>query len=76
MKAGEIYYLSFYKNSFAAKQSATRYYLFNNKILDPGQTTAYDHLFFCRSFDITPSSQLINGNTFSISGIDLLSKTI
>lgn len=76
MKAGEIYYLSFYLKSFAAKSGTTRYYLFSDKVLDPGQTTAYDHLFFCRSFDITPSTQLINGNMFTINGVDLLNKTI
>jgi len=59
MKGGEIYYLSFFKESFAYKTSAsstTKYYLFNDKTLDVGQTTAYDHLFFCRSFTVYPST--------------------
>ncbi len=81
MKGGEIYFLAFYKNSFAFKTSAsstTRFYLFNDKTLDTGagQTSAYDHLFFCRSFNVSSSNQMINGMTFSISGIDLKSKTI
>lgn len=57
MKAGEIYFISFYKKSFAAKPapSFARYYLFNTKTLDTGVTSAYDHLFFCRSFTISSS---------------------
>ncbi|CDW88139.1 neurohypophysial n-terminal domain containing protein [Stylonychia lemnae] len=79
MKGGEIYYLSFYKESFAYKTSAsstTKYYLFNDKTLEPGQTTAYDHLFFCRSFTINPSTQLINGRKLTMTGLDLRSKQI
>lgn len=39
MKGGEIYFLSFYKQSFAykkTKDSMTRYYLFNDKELEVG----------------------------------------
>lgn len=81
MKGGEIYFLSFYKESFAYKSTAsstTRFYLFNDKALDTaaGQTTAYDHLFFCRSFTIVNSTQMINGESFSMTGIDLYNKTV
>jgi len=39
MKGGEIYFLSFFKNSFAyklTKTSTTRYYLFNDRPLEVG----------------------------------------
>lgn len=64
MKGGEIFFLSFYKNSFSyklTKDSLTRYYLFNTKTLEVGQDSAYDHMFFCRSFNVTYSDQQING---------------
>lgn len=74
MKAGEIYYLSFYPFSFMTMYSNTKYYLFNDKL--PYGQSAYDHFFMCRSFDIFPSNQLINGDTVVITGIDLRSKVI
>jgi len=76
MKAGEIYFLSFYKDSFAAIDSSVLYYLFNDKTLPAGQTTVYNHLFFCRSFTITPGYDLINGDTFVVYGTDLRKKVI
>lgn len=79
MKAGEIFFLSFYKNSFSykiTKESLTRYYLFNAKNLEVGQDSAYDHLFFCRSFNVSYSNQMINGRQFSMQGIDFRYKLI
>jgi hypothetical protein len=58
MKGGEIYFLSFFEYSFSYKltpNSNQRYYLFNNLTLEVGQDSAYDHLFFCRSFNVTYS---------------------
>lgn len=60
MKGGEIFFLSFYKNSFSyklTKESTTRFYLFNTKTLEVGQDSAYDHMFFCRSFNVSYSDQ-------------------
>ena len=78
MKGGEIYYLSFFPESFSSRTTSplTRYYWFNDKTLDVGQTTVYDHLFFCRSFNVISSTQMINGKTFTITGVDLKSKSI
>jgi hypothetical protein len=76
MKAGEIYYLSFFKDSFHSRDSlGNKYWLFNDKALLAGQTSVYDHLFVCRSFDIEASDQAIQGTTFSIQGADLLEKS-
>ncbi len=58
MQGGEIYFMTFYRQSFAyklTKDSMTRYYLFNTKVLDVGEDSAYDHMFFCRSFNVTYS---------------------
>ena len=79
MKGGEIFFLSFYKKSFSYKltmESTTRYYLFNDKSLEVGQDSAYDHLFFCRSFNVSYSNQAINGRQFSMNGVDLRYKLI
>ena len=79
MQGGEIYFLSFFKESFAyklTKDSIERYYLFNDKILDIGDDTAYDHLFFCRSFNVSYSDQKINGRQFSMQGENLRYKVI
>jgi hypothetical protein len=79
MQGGEIYFLSFYKESFSyklLKTDTTRYYLFNDKPLEVGQDSAYDHLFFCRSFNVTYSNQKINGRQFSMQGVDLRYKII
>lgn len=56
--------------------STTRYYLFNAKILEVGQDSAYDHLFFCRSFNVTYSDQRINGNVFAMQGVNLRYRVI
>lgn len=74
MKAGEIYYLSFFSYSFLTYFGSSRYYLFNTKY--PLNTAVYDHMFMCRSYDIYPSDALINGNTFAINGESLLSQVI
>jgi hypothetical protein len=80
MKGGEIYFLSFFRQSFAYKASKAtweaRYYLFNDKTLDYGKDSAYDHLFFCRSFNVTYSDQKINGQRFSMQGLDFRYKII
>lgn len=79
MQGGEIYFLTFYRETFAyklTKDSLTRYYLFNNKVLDLGEDSAYDHMFFCRSFNVTYSDQKINGRQFSMQGVDLRYKVI
>jgi|LauGreDrversion4_2_1035121.scaffolds.fasta_scaffold21088_2 hypothetical protein len=79
MKGGEIYFLSFYLYSFSSKltpNSNQRYYLFNNITLEVGQDSAYDHLFFCRSFNVSYSDQMINGATFTMQGVDLKYKLI
>ncbi len=74
MKAGEVYFLTFYSYSFLTYFGLTRYYLFNDGY--PVGTPVYDHLFMCRSFDIYPSNALVNGNMLYISGLDLRSKVI
>ena len=74
MKAGEIFYLTFYSYSFLTFFGSSRYYLFNTKY--PVNTPVYDHLFICRSFDVYPSDAIVNGNTLVINGIDLRSKVI
>ena len=38
-------------------------------------TPVYRHLFFCRSFTVDSSTQIINGNTFTITGTNLKSVT-
>lgn len=79
MQGGEIYFLSFFRESFAyklTKDSIERYYLFNDKVLDLGDDTAYDHLFFCRSFNVKYSDQKINGRQISMQGVDLRYKLI
>ena len=79
MQGGEIYFLSFFRESFAYKltrDSLDRYYLFNDKVLSLGQDSAYDHMFFCRSFNVTYSNQKINGRQFSMQGVDLRYKVI
>eukprot|EP00347_Sterkiella_histriomuscorum_P007679 403347989 len=74
MKAGEIFYLTFYSYSFLTFFGSSRYYLFNTKY--PVNTPVYDHQFICRSFDVYPSDAIVNGNTLVINGIDLRSKVI
>jgi hypothetical protein len=74
MKAGEVYFLTFYSYSFLTYYGATKYYLFNNAY--PVNTPAYDHLFMCRSFNIYDTDALVNGNTLVVSGLDLKSKVI
>jgi hypothetical protein len=42
MQGGEIYFLSFFRESFAYKinkESTDRYYLFNDRVMDLGDTT-------------------------------------
>jgi hypothetical protein len=74
MKAGEVYFLTFYPFSFMTKFQNTKYYLFNTGFFY-GQP-AYDHFFMCRSFNIYPSEQLINGMTVEVQGSDLRQKLI
>jgi hypothetical protein len=68
MKAGEIYYLSFYSYSFLTYYNGAKYYLFNTAY--PVGTVGYDHLFMCRSYNVTSSTALVNGNTLVIYGVD------
>lgn len=74
LKSGEIYLLQFYPYSFATVNSGIKYFLFNKIPVTIG-TSAYDHLFFCRSFNIIPNKSLINGNKIKMTGVDLLYKT-
>jgi hypothetical protein len=74
MKAGEIYYLTFFSYSFLTYYGTLKYYLFNDAY--PVGTPVYDHLFMCRSFDIYSSNALVNGNNLNVYGIDLRSKVI
>ena len=67
LKAGEIYFLTFYGYSF---KNENGYYLFG-----PGATVGqalYEHMFQCRSFNITSSDQLLNGNYVEVQGTGLL----
>jgi hypothetical protein len=68
MNQGEIFYLSFFKESFYTMDtfSSTRYWLFNDAALLPDQTTVYDHLFVCRSFEVYNNTQSVQGKTFAI----------
>lgn len=75
LKAGEVYFLSFFPYSFANIVNGVKYYLFDDKNI-PITQSAYDHLFYCRSFNIYSSNQLINGKILTIYGKDLLSKSI
>jgi len=70
LSAGEIYYLSFYTHSF---KNSKGYYLFGNTATT--DTILYSHMFQCRSFDIVSSDQIINGNSFEMEGVNLLSIT-
>lgn len=74
MKAGEIYYLTFYPFSFMTQYKGSKYYLFGNNLTYG--VPAYDHLFTCRSFDVYSSDQLINGQTVVVHGLDLRQKLI
>ena len=74
MKAGEIYFLTFYSYSFLTYYGNTKHYLFNTKY--PVGTAVYDHLFFCRSYDIYSSDALVNGDTLVVNGLDLKSKVV
>jgi hypothetical protein len=74
MKAGEVYFLTFYSYSFMTVFGGTKYYLFSDGF--PVATPAYDHFFMCRSFNIFPSDQLINGQVVVVQGVDLRQKTI
>lgn len=74
MKAGEVYFLTFYSYSFMTVFDSTKYYLFSDGF--PVGTPAYDHFFMCRSFNVFPSDQLINGRTVVVRGVDLRQKTI
>ena len=69
MNPGEVYFLTFYPYSFMTLFGGTKYYLFNDGFAYG--TPAYDHFFMCRSFDIYPSTQLINGQTVVVTGINL-----
>jgi hypothetical protein len=54
--------------------AGNKYYLFN----DQGDVNApvYEHFFMCRSFNIYPSNQLINGQIVVVRGLDLRQKSI
>ena len=67
LKAGEIYFLTFYGYSFKNKNG---YYLFGTSAT-AGQAL-YEHMFQCRSFNITSSDQLLNGNYVKVQGTGLL----
>lgn len=69
MKAGEVYFLTFYPFSFMTYFDNTKYYLFNDELTYG--VPAYDHFFMCRSFNIYPSNQLINGRIVVVRGVDL-----
>jgi hypothetical protein len=75
MLSGEIYFMQFFPYSFATLNNGVKYFLFND-MYSVLSTSGYDHLFFCRSFDIRPNTGLmINGNAFTLVGTDLLYKT-
>lgn len=67
LKAGEIYYLTFYGHTFRNQDG---YYLFGPDA--PVGTPMYKHMFQCRSFSIYDSSQIINGEYVEIQGSGLL----
>lgn len=68
LSPGEIYYLSFYPYSF---KNSDGYYLFGDTATVG--VPLYEHMFQCRSFDIYNSDQVINGNSFNMSGANLIS---
>jgi hypothetical protein len=68
LQPGEIYYLSFYPYSF---KNSKGYYLFGATATPA--VPLYEHMFQCRSIDIFPSDQVINGNFFNMTGVNLLS---
>ena len=74
MKAGEVYFLTFYSYSFMTVFDNKPYYLFSDGFAE--STPAYDHFFMCRSFNVYPSDQLINGRTVVVRGVDLRQKRI
>ena len=76
MKAGEIFFLTFYKESFMTEAFFNKYYLFNDKLGDPQVDSMYDHLFFCRSFRLKSTNKMINGNVVKVEGQDLRVKNI
>jgi len=41
-----------------------KYYLFSNGFAEGA--VAYDHFFMCRSFNVFPSDQLINGRIVTV----------
>lgn len=71
MKAGEIYYLTFFSYSFVTQFGSSKHYLFNTKYAVG--SPVYDHMFMCRSFTVYSSDALINGDTFVINGESLVS---
>ncbi len=66
--------MTFYSYSFMTYFDNTKHYLFSEGF--PVATAAYDHFFMCRSFNIFPSDQLINGQTVVVRGVDLREKLI
>lgn len=68
LQPGEIYYLTFYGYSF---KNSDGKYLFGSSA--PVGQAMYSHMFQCRSFSISDSNQVINGNTFTMKGLNLLS---
>ena len=76
MKAGEIFFISFYKETFMTEFNFVKYYLFNDKVYEAGRDTMYDHLFFCRSFRLYHNTDKINGQRIVIKGKDLKVKNI
>lgn len=69
MKAGEVFFLTFYSYSFMTVFDNQKYYLFSSGF--PVGQPAYDHFFMCRSFNVFPSEQLINGRVVIVRGVDL-----
>ena len=53
MKAGEVFFLTFYSYSFMTVFDNQKYYLFSDGF-NVGEP-AYDHFFMCRSFNVFPS---------------------
>lgn len=71
MAPGEIYFMGFFRNSWAS-DIANNYYLFGNSTISSG--AVYYHMFISRSFNIVSNStKPIFGNTLVIEGINLLS---
>lgn len=74
MLPGEVYFLTFFSYSFLTYYGTQKYFLFNNGY--PVGTPVYDHLFFCRSFTVYSTNQLVNGNTLTVAGLALRNITI